>query len=131
MNRLSGVVEKIERAKGLSLVYVRVEEELFSSLVVDEEECGYKLQQEVDIVFKETEVMLASVASHVSARNAFVATIKQIEQGEILALLRLSFYNDEIVAVITKNALKDLECKEGKEILWFIKSNEVSLVGGV
>ena len=84
-------------------------------------------KEKINILFKETEVMIATVFSKVSARNAFICKITDIKNGEILSSISFDFYGDKIVSIITKNALLDLNCKEDEEFMWFVKSNEITI----
>lgn len=87
-----------------------------------------KIGTECNAIFKESEVMIALLDSRVSARNCFKARIVKIERDEIFARIFLDF--ESLTALITKEACDALNLKIGKEILWFVKSNEVALEFG-
>lgn len=87
-----------------------------------------KIGTECNAIFKESEVMIALLNSRVSARNCFEARIANIECDEIFARIYLDF--ESLTALITKEACDALNLKIGKEILWFVKSNEVALEFG-
>ena len=87
-----------------------------------------KIGAECNAIFKESEVMIALLNSCVSARNCFKAQIVKIERDEIFARIFLDF--ESLTALITKEACDALNLKIGKEILWFVKSNEVALEFG-
>ncbi|OIP54670.1 MAG: hypothetical protein AUK54_05775 [Helicobacteraceae bacterium CG2_30_36_10] len=87
----------------------------------------YTLGENVNILFKETEVMIATPDSKVSARNSFVCPISDIEMGVLLCNIAFDFDSYIIHAIITKNALLELECEKGESFRWFVKSNEVSI----
>lgn len=88
-----------------------------------------KIGAECNAIFKESEVMIALLDSRVSARNCFKARIVKIECDEIFARIFLDF--ESLTALITKEACDALNLKVGKEILWFVKSNEVMIEFGV
>lgn len=126
MNKLTGVIKEIKNCDDIVQVYIDIKGKNFTSLILSSNEV-YKIGQKVNILFKETEVMIASVSSKISARNAFICKITEIKNGEILCAISFDFYGDKIVSIITKNALLDLNCKENEEFMWFVKSNEVSI----
>ncbi len=127
MNTLRGTIKNTKNIEGITQVFVEIGDKIFSSLILGEEE-DYKNEEEVNLVFKETEVMIASKESVVSARNSFVSPITSIDMGEILAEVRFDFDGIPITSIVTRGALYDLKCNVGDEFRWFIKSNEVSLV---
>lgn len=65
----------------------------------------------------------------ISARNKLKGTIKRIEEGLITSKVIIDLGNDnEIVSIISKDAISDLELKIGGEAYAIVKSTEV-LVG--
>ena len=126
MNKLTGFIKEIKSYDDIVQISIDVKGKIFISLILASNET-YKLGQKINILFKETEVMIASVSSKISARNAFICKITEIKNGEILSSISFDFYGDKIVSIITKNALLDLNCKENEEFMWFVKSNEISI----
>jgi molybdopterin-binding protein len=126
MNKLTGFIQEIKSCDDIVQISIDIKGEIFTSLILSSNEV-YKIGQKVNILFKETEVMIASVSSKISARNAFICKITEIKNGEILSSISFDFYGDKIVSIITKNALLDLNCKENEEFMWFVKSNEISI----
>ncbi|RXJ84774.1 TOBE domain-containing protein [Arcobacter cloacae] len=126
MNKLTGFIQEIKSCEDIVQISIDIKGEIFTSLILSSNEV-YKIGQKVNILFKETEVMIASVSSKISARNAFICKITEIKNGEILSSISFDFYGDKIVSIITKNALLDLNCKENEKFMWFVKSNEISI----
>ena len=126
MNKLTGVIKDIKSYDDILQISIDVKGKIFTSLIISSNEI-YKLGEKINILFKETEVMIATVFSKVSARNAFICKINDIKNGEILSSISFNFYGDKIVSIITKNALLDLNCKEDEEFMWFVKSNEITI----
>lgn len=83
--------------------------------------------REVTLMFKETEVILATKVGMLSIDNEINGSIKAIENGALLSRICLSSSAGEIVAVISADAAKKLELTEGKEATAMIKLNEVIL----
>lgn len=126
MNKLTGFIQEIKSCDDIVQISIDIKGEIFTSLILSSNEV-YKIGQKINILFKETEVMIGSVSSKISARNAFICKITEIKNGEILSSISFDFYGDKIVSIITKNALLDLNCKENEEFMWFVKSNEISI----
>jgi molybdopterin-binding protein len=126
MNQLSGTIKHTKNVDGLTHIYIEVGDKILSSLILSGDE-EYQKGEIVNLLFKETEVMIASKESIVSARNSFVSPITYINMGEILAEVHFDFDGIQIVSVVTRGALYDLKCNVGDEFRWFVKSNEVSI----
>lgn len=129
MNKLSGIIRDIKSVDGVSHIFVDVEDKIFSILVLSGDE-EYQKGEIVNLLFKETEVMIASKESIVSARNSFVSPITYINMGEILAEVHFDFDGIYVVSVVTIGAVEDLKCNVGEQFRWFVKSNEVSIIKG-
>ncbi len=126
MNILNGTIKNIVKVDSLVLLEIICGENIFTSLVLESNDSDkYKSDQNINIIFKETEVMIATSDSKVSARNAFISPILDIEMGELLCNVTFGFADHAINAIITKNALLELQCKIGENFKWFVKSNEV------
>ncbi|MBD3830142.1 MAG: hypothetical protein IE890_06610 [Arcobacter sp.] len=126
MNSLNGIIKHTKTVDGITHIHIEVGNKILSSLILSDDE-EYQKEQEVNLLFKETEVMIATKESIVSARNSFVSPITFINIGEILAQVEFDFDGIRIVSIITKGALYDLKCNIGDEFRWFVKSNEVSI----
>lgn len=97
---------------------------IFSAIMLDFAE-NLTLGRECNVIFKESEVMIASVDSRISARNRFLSRIVKIECDEIFARIFLDFEGTQITVLITKEASLELNLREGEIVLWFVKANEV------
>lgn len=96
----------------------------FTALVLDFAN-NLAIGNECNVVFKESEIMIASLDSHISARNRFISRIADIECDEIFARIFLDFMGQTITSLITKESITELNIKKGDEIMWFVKASEV------
>ena len=126
MNQLRGTIKNIKSIEGISHIFIEVGDKILSSLILSSDE-EYQKDEKVNLLFKETEVMIATKESIVSARNSFISPITFINMGEILAEVQFDFDGIPITSIITRGALYDLKCNVGDEFRWFIKSNEVTI----
>lgn len=127
MNILQGKISDIKTCDEIAQVSVDVGGIVFSSILIDVDSMNLKIHDNVDILFKETEVLVATKQSSVSARNAFLGGVVEIKQGAILSEISFSFQTSIIKSIITTGSLKALNIKKGDEFLWFVKANEVTL----
>ena len=138
MNKIRAKIANITKSGSVALVKLNAVESSaqLSALVLDfqsdnvaqNQMQNLKIGAECNAIFKESEVMIALLDSRVSARNCFKARIVKIECDEIFARIYLDF--ESLTALITKEACDALNLKVGKEILWFVKSNEVMIEFG-
>ena len=127
MNILQGKISDIKTCDEIAQVSVDVGGIVFSSILIDADSMNLKIHDNVDILFKETEVLVATKLSSVSARNAFLGGVMEIKQGAILSEISFSFQTSIIKSIITTGSLQALNIKKGDEFLWFVKANEVTL----
>lgn len=126
MNSIKAKISAIKHYEGIMQISAAFGEESLSALLLSADG-SYMVDEDIELLFKETEVMLATLESKVSARNSFVSKIISIKRGEILAQVAFEFHGVEINAIITKDALEDLDPKVGELFGWFVKSNEIRL----
>lgn len=131
MNRLGGDITKIEVNGSLSLVTVKISEELtLKSIVIETPETAdyLKIGTPVKVIFKETEVVVGSKADHaISLQNRFKGVIGKIEKGALISKVVMETGVGEIAAVISTNAVETLSLKIGSEVVGMVKLNEIML----
>lgn len=130
MNVLKGIIAEIQSHEGISLVKVKSNTNIFSSIVLDTPNTADYLQENkaVKIIFKETEVIISKdLNPSISVQNQIACRIENIKKGVILSQLTLSIGEEKIQSIITSNACEQLDLKENQNVMALIKTNEVSL----
>jgi len=130
MNSLLGNITEITTDGSLSLVKLKVQNTVLTSIVIDTPETAdyLKIGNEIKILFKETEVILAKeITGKISLQNKIDCRVHSFEKGNLLCKVILAFGNYKIVSVITRNAFDQLEIQENDSITAMIKTNEISL----
>lgn len=128
MNHLRAQVKGIKEAGEIALVSLEAHKESFSALMLDASSLeGLEVGAWVEMLFKETEVILATIDSRVSARNSFAGEIIEMVKGEILTQVTLDFHGKKIRSIITHGATEELGLRVGVKARWFIKANEMTL----
>lgn len=130
MNTLEGEIESIKTHGSLSLVKIKVDTIFFSTIVIETPDTAtyLKLGNNVNVLFKETEVIIGKGLEHaVSMQNKIVGKIIEIKEGEILSKLTIDSTVGKITAIITANAVLQLELKIGETVTAMVKTTEVML----
>ena len=130
MNVLKGNIAEIRVNGELSIIRVDVKGNLLSCIVIDTPETADYLVVggEVRVIFKETEVIIATGETQgISLRNKFRGKVSRIDSDILLSKLTIGTPVGDITSIITSNAVKELEIKEGTEVTAMIKTNELIL----
>jgi len=68
----------------------------------------YARGDEIVVLFKESEVSIAkNFIGEISLQNRFTCKVEDIEKGDLLAQLRLSFFNHYIDSIISMKSVKN------------------------
>ena len=62
-----------------------------------------------------------------SARNQLPGVVRSIKLGGVMAQINVAVGDNEVTAVITREAAEDLELKEGDEVVVIVKATEVMI----
>ncbi|MBW8330437.1 MAG: TOBE domain-containing protein [Prolixibacteraceae bacterium] len=131
MNKLSGIISKIQHSGAILLVDVDVDGQNFSAMLIESATRPEWLEtgHNIELVFKETEVSLAkNLSGIISMRNRMKCTVKHVERGELLSKISLRFLKYTITSAITTRSVDSLDLKVGDETEALVKANEVSLM---
>ena len=131
MNKLSGIISKIQQSGAILLVDVDVDGHGFSAMLIESATQPEWLQTGnlIDLIFKETEVSLAkNLSGIISMRNRMKCMVQQIERGELLSKVSLQFQKYTITSAITTRSVDSLNLRIGDEVEALVKANEVSLM---
>ena len=129
MNKIQAKIINIKKENNAALVKLQDKHDnIFSVLMLDFDNNDINIGLVCDIIFKESEVMVAHTQSvNLSARNKFEGKVQNIEEDSIFARISFDFYGTNINSLITKEARKDLNINVGDTTIWFVKSNELML----
>ncbi|MFC2086105.1 molybdopterin-binding protein [Bacteroidota bacterium] len=131
MNKLHATITEIETADSISMVNLDVDGIKFCSIIIETPETASYLKtgNQVEIVFKETEVSIAKRDySDISLSNKLPVKINRIIRGKILSELLMDFYNNRISSIIPTHFVDRQKLKIGDEVYAMIKSNEIMIM---
>jgi molybdate transport system regulatory protein len=130
MNRFAGHIAVWKTEGHLTLIDVTCGEITFKAVVLESPETLPEIADgnEVDVIFKETEVIIGlDPMSPISLRNRILCVIDDIDHGSLLCNLRMKCSEGSINSIITSHAVKQLQLEIGKKVWAMIKTNEVML----
>lgn len=131
MNKLSGIISKIQQSGAILLVDVDVDGHGFSAMLIESATHPEWIREGnlIDLVFKETEVSLAkNLSGMISMRNRMKCTVQNIEPGRLLSKVSLQFQKYIVTSAITTRSVDSLQLAIGDEVEALVKANEVSLM---
>lgn len=130
MNIFKGTVISIQVSGSMSLVSINAGDIIFSSIVLETRDTASYLKEgnEIKVIFKETETVIGKGLMHqVSMQNKIPGQITEIEKGILLSKISIDATIGKIVAIITSNAVDQLQLQVGETIMVMIKTNEIML----
>ncbi len=130
MNKLAGHISAIKVSGALSEVSVTLKGNISMRVIVIEnpDTASYlNPGHPIEVIFKETEVILAKNDPQVSLMNKIEAEIEVIKEGELLSEISLRSEAGNIKAVVNSDAVAVLGLKVKDQILAMIKQNEIML----
>ena len=131
MNKLKGSIGNVEVSGSLSMVTISIGNSTsFKSIVIETPETAPYLQdgKPVNIIFKETEVILAKGNPEgISLINRIPAEVKDIKAGEILCEVNLTTEAGPVSAILSRHAVDLLSLKKGDLVTAMVKLNEIMI----
>lgn len=80
------------------------------------------------VLVKGTDIMLAkSFSGLLSARNRVNGFVRRIVQGDVLSKVFVECQGDMLHAIITNASLKEMDIRNGDEVMAIVKSTELIL----
>ncbi|MEQ8359317.1 MAG: TOBE domain-containing protein [Cytophagales bacterium] len=130
MNRFKSIIEEVESEGSMSLVKLKSGNNLFTSIVLDNPQNSSYLFKgnEIEILFKETEVIIDTNTKHNSSlRNRILGSIEKIEHTALLSKIILKTEVGTITSIITRGSAERLNLKIDDKVFAMIKTNEIIL----
>ena len=126
---LPGIIKDLQTHGNLTLVKVAVEDQVFTSIVIETPSTvNYlKIGAPIQVMFKETEVIISREPVEISLQNRIPATLLEIKSGELLSQLKLQFHQYVFRSIITTRAVAQLKLRTGQQVYAMVKTNEIML----
>ena len=129
MNLILAKIMGLSTRGHLSLVSLTIDSLKLKALVSDTPDTARYLQngQQVNVLFKETDVILGREQAGISLQNRFPCQIVSIEKGDLLSKVNLRCSGLALASIITSDAVEALALQPGDNIWAMIKTNEMLL----
>lgn len=130
MNTFSGVITSIKVSGNISLITIDVNNIFFKTMVIETPATAawLKMDNRINVIFKETEVILGKGLEHlVSLQNRVPGKIIDIQKGELMSKVVVDTAVGNIVAVISLDAVLQLNLQVGETVSAMIKTNEIMI----
>ena len=119
------------KSGGIIMVDMEAAGLMITALLIDAPHNPVWLKQGnlVYAVFKETEVSIAKdFTGKISLRNKIPCRVNQVERGELMSIIHMTFMDYQIQSAITTRSVDLLDLKKNDEVTAMIKANEITLM---
>lgn len=126
MNKLQCVVASVSKSDMLTKIDMVCDDVALTAFTIDIDCKSNCVDKKVTVLFKESEVSIAkNFVGEISLQNRFTCKIQNIQEGELLAQLRLSFLNYQIDSIISMKSVKTMDLQVGDNVMALVKSTEM------
>lgn len=127
MNKIEAVISKIDNIENLNIVYFKVNDLDFKMMSLDLKD-EIKVGTKVLLKVKTTHVSIAkNVIGDLSFSNQFDAKVIDVNNGELLSIITLKVYENNIQSLITKDSSIRMNLKENDLVRVLIKASDISI----
>lgn len=127
MNHIVATVSEIQNHKSLHIVKFECNYQTLSMMSLDLSD-NIKVSTKVKLVVKPSHIAIAKKCTgDVSYSNQLSATIKSIDNGELLSSIRLSCFDTTLESIITVSSSLRMDLRVGDSVTLFIKASELSI----
>ena len=131
MNLLKGEIYNIETSEGITLVDIRIDDDEFTSLIINSESTNEYITvgNEVNMLFKETEISVKSFRGEYNKKrqNKIITKLESVNKGVILSELKFDYKGNVISAIILTRLLKELALEIGENAILILRTQEILL----
>jgi molybdopterin-binding protein len=131
MNKLKGIIKDIQSYEGISLIDIAIDEDEFSSLIINSNITDeyIKLGNYINLLFKETEVSVKNYHPefHKKRKNKIVTIVKNIQKGIILSEIQFEYRHQTITAIILSRLLNELDLHVNDKAIVILRTQEILL----
>jgi molybdate transport system regulatory protein len=129
-NQLVGKVSEILKGQVNSEIIIDMNGTTLKSIITNDAVKSMEIVvgEEVTAIVKASQVMISkNNPGKISARNILEAQVSDIINGMVNCELKLSVGENSVTAIITEDALKELEISKGDTVYALIKANSITL----
>ena len=130
-NELSGEVIELKSGGVMSEVIVKISEDITICATITNDAknaLDLKVGSEVSALIKSSFVVLSKERLKATARNNIEAKVSEVITGAINSEVKLSVGEKKLCAIVTNDAVKDLDIKTNDTVYAIFKASSVILV---
>lgn len=131
-NELNGTIIEIKSGGVMSEVIVNITDSLSISATItndSKEALNLQVGGTISVIIKSSLVILSKEKLRVTARNNILTKVKDVIKGAVNSEVKLSFGEKELCAIVTNDAVSELDIQVGEDIYAIFKASSVILVG--
>lgn len=126
MNEIVAKVVQIRNKENLHVVKFETQNQCLTMLSL--ELADIKIGLHVRLSIKPISIAIAKdFSGSISFSNKLSATIKEINKGELMCSIKLTFEENELEAVMTIDGIENMDLRVGDTVTLFIKASEIYL----
>ncbi len=130
-NQLSGKITELISGAVMTEVKMEVSDSVhISALITNEgkEALDFKVGDEISAIVKASAIILTKTQLKATARNNIHGSVVEVIKGAVNSEVKISVGQSQICAIITNDAVEDLEIKKGDSVYAIFKASSVILV---
>lgn len=128
MNKIVATISQIRNIDNLNIVEFEFDDTKLKMISLDLSE-DTKVGQKVVLTTKPTHIAIAkNLQGELSYSNQIIATIEEIEQGEILCVVNSKIDNTDLQSIITTDSAKRMNLKNNDKVILLIKASDMSIL---
>ncbi|XPV69773.1 MAG: TOBE domain-containing protein [Halarcobacter sp.] len=130
-NELTGKITELKSGAVMAEVKVEVASNVLVSATITNESkelLGLEVGSEVSALIKAPAIIISKVKLKASARNIIEGSITEIKKGQVSSEVKLSVGDNQICAVVTNDAVEDLQLNISDTVFAIFKASSVILV---
>lgn len=130
MNKLSGHIISVVSHGNLSRVLVKVSDiNSLHAVVIENPQTADYLKEgaAVNLIFKETEVILSTDDRLMSVANRIPGEVTKVEYGKILSRIDVRWEGGTLSSIADSTAIKAMSLQKGTPLLVLIPFNQIML----
>ena len=130
MNELPGKINQIQASGNLCVLSILINTQEIQAIFLENPTHNkqIKVGSDVQVLFKETEVIIAQAEDlKISLSNQLRCIVSTIQIGELLTRVQLTLEEHTINSLIISSHIENLNLQIGDQVFALIKSNEIMI----
>ena len=128
MSKLLATIKKIQSVDNLNIVTFECENTLLKMMSLELSQ-SVQVGAKVSLGVKSTSIGIAKdFSGALSYSNQLNVVVEEVEDGELLSSIKLSFSTYILESIITRDSVERMNLQVGDRVTAFIKANELSIL---